>query len=79
MLVLRFTKINIFCSLLKSGRAACAVLCALRGQKCLSNVASIKNFILSQGEFIFKQLIGLDETSKKSDEKFIELHVLAAL
>ncbi|CAA3008272.1 DNA (cytosine-5)-methyltransferase 1B-like [Olea europaea subsp. europaea] len=56
-----------------------AVAHALTGQKCFSSVASIKNFILSQGEFIFKQLICLDETSKKSDEKFIELHVLAAL
>ncbi|KAL2540437.1 DNA (cytosine-5)-methyltransferase 2 [Abeliophyllum distichum] len=31
------------------------------------------------GEFIYKELIGLDETSGKSDKKFIELPVLTAL
>ncbi|KAL2458414.1 DNA (cytosine-5)-methyltransferase 1 [Forsythia ovata] len=56
-----------------------AVFRALSVQKYFSNVASIKDFILPQGEFICKQLIGLDEKSKKSDNKFIELPVLAAL
>ncbi|KAL2534485.1 DNA (cytosine-5)-methyltransferase 1 [Abeliophyllum distichum] len=56
-----------------------AIFRALSVQKCFSNVVSIKDFILPQGEFIYKQLIGLDETSKKSDNKFIELPVLAAL
>ncbi|KAL2556502.1 DNA (cytosine-5)-methyltransferase 1 [Forsythia ovata] len=56
-----------------------AVVRALSEQKCFSNVASIKDFILSQGEFIYKQLVGLDETSGKSDKKFIELPVLTAL
>ncbi|KAL5854193.1 hypothetical protein ACOSQ4_003995 [Xanthoceras sorbifolium] len=40
---------------------------------------SIKDFIISHGEFIYNQLIGLDETSKKNDQIFEDLPVLAAL
>lgn len=40
---------------------------------------SIREFIISQGEFIYYQLIGLDETVNKGEEKFIDLPVLTAL
>ncbi|GLT76699.1 hypothetical protein SLA2020_483440 [Shorea laevis] len=40
---------------------------------------SIKDFIISQGEFIYNQLIGLDETCKKNDQAFMDLPVLAGL
>ncbi|CAL5329866.1 unnamed protein product [Camellia sinensis] len=40
---------------------------------------SVRDFIVSQGEFIFYQLIGLDETSNKNEQMFSELPVLAAL
>ncbi|XP_057502306.1 DNA (cytosine-5)-methyltransferase 1-like isoform X2 [Actinidia eriantha] len=40
---------------------------------------SVRAFIVSHGEFIHNQLIGLDETSKKNDQIFRELPVLAAL
>ncbi|KAH9684650.1 hypothetical protein KPL70_013634 [Citrus sinensis] len=39
----------------------------------------MKEFIISQGEFIYNQLIGLDETSKKNDQIFENLPVLLAL
>ncbi|KAJ0090430.1 hypothetical protein Patl1_13960 [Pistacia atlantica] len=40
---------------------------------------SIKDFIISQGEFIYNQLIGLDKTSKPSDHLFKDLPVLSVL
>lgn len=40
---------------------------------------SVRDFIVSYGEFIFYQLIGLDETSNKNEQMFSELPVLAAL
>ncbi|CAN0865136.1 DNA (cytosine-5)-methyltransferase 1 [Linum grandiflorum] len=49
------------------------------GSKCFSGVSSIKEFIISQGEFIYDQLKGLDETSKQTDMSFSELPVLLAL
>ncbi|CAK9149524.1 unnamed protein product [Ilex paraguariensis] len=52
---------------------------AMSGMKCFSGGASIKDFILSQGEFIYNQLIGLDETTKQNDQSFVELPVLAVL
>ncbi|XP_027178406.1 DNA (cytosine-5)-methyltransferase 1B-like [Coffea eugenioides] len=55
------------------------VVRAMSGMKCFSGVASIRDFIVSQGEFVHNQLIGLDETSKKTDQSFLELPVLAAL
>lgn len=55
------------------------VVRAMSGSKCFSGGLSIKDFIISQGEFIYNQLIGLDETSKNSDQKFGELPVLVAL
>lgn len=55
------------------------VVRAMSGMKCFSSGASIKDFIISQGEFIYNQLAGLDETSKKTDRQFVELPVLVAL
>ncbi|KAL3500002.1 hypothetical protein ACH5RR_039095 [Cinchona calisaya] len=55
------------------------VVRAMSGMKCFSGVASIREFVISQGEFIYNQLIGLDETSNKTDQSFLELPVLAAL
>ncbi|KAK9098487.1 hypothetical protein Syun_025532 [Stephania yunnanensis] len=37
------------------------------------------DFLISQGEFIYNQLIGLDETSSKSDQFFVGLPALVAL
>lgn len=39
----------------------------------------IKDFIISQGEFIYNQLIGLDETSNNNERAFVDLPVLVAL
>ncbi|KDP24228.1 hypothetical protein JCGZ_25885 [Jatropha curcas] len=52
---------------------------SVTGSKCFSGAASIKDFVISQGEFIYNQLIGLDETSKKNDQKFAALPVLLLL
>ncbi|XP_051145037.1 DNA (cytosine-5)-methyltransferase 1B-like [Andrographis paniculata] len=51
---------------------------SMSGMKCFSSGLSIRDFIISQGEFIYTQLIGLDETSK-TDQLFVDLPVLAAL
>lgn len=40
---------------------------------------SIKDFIISQGEFIYNQLIGLDKTSKENDILFKDLPILSIL
>lgn len=55
------------------------VVRSMSGMKCFSRGVSIRDFILSQGEFIYNQLIGLDETSKKTENLFAGLHVLTAL
>lgn len=55
------------------------VVRSMSGSKHLSGRASIKDFVISQGEFIHNQLIGLDQTSKKNDQIFAEIPVLAAL
>lgn len=49
-----------------------------QGRKFLSGL-SIENFVISQGEFIHDQLIGLDDICKQKDHIFCELPVLAAL
>ena len=49
-----------------------------QGRKFLSGL-SVENFVISQGDFIHDQLIGLDETCKQNDNAFCELPVLAAL
>ncbi|XP_009627548.1 DNA (cytosine-5)-methyltransferase 1B [Nicotiana tomentosiformis] len=55
------------------------VVRAMSGLKCFSGGVSIRDFLISQGEFVYKQLIGLDDTSKKTDQLFVELPVLASL
>ncbi|KAJ4715071.1 DNA (cytosine-5)-methyltransferase [Melia azedarach] len=55
------------------------VVRSMSGSKCFSDGASIKDFVISHGEFVYNQLIGLDETSKNSDQKFAALPVLLAL
>ncbi|EPS62932.1 cytosine-specific methyltransferase, partial [Genlisea aurea] len=52
---------------------------SLNGMKCFSSGISIKDFIVSQGDFIYNQLVGLDVTSRKSDQLFIDLPCLIAL
>ncbi|XP_027358721.1 DNA (cytosine-5)-methyltransferase 1-like [Abrus precatorius] len=52
---------------------------SMSGSKCFSGTASLKDFVISQGEFIYKQLIGLDMTSKTNDRMFVEIPALIAL
>ncbi|GAA0163095.1 DNA methyltransferase [Lithospermum erythrorhizon] len=54
------------------------VVRVMSGMKCFSRGASIRDFIISQGQFIYNQLVGLDETSK-TGQLFLELPVLVAL
>lgn len=51
----------------------------MSGSKNFPPGASIKDFIISRGEFIYNQLIGLDMTSNKQDQKFSDLPVLLTL
>jgi DNA (cytosine-5)-methyltransferase 1 len=55
------------------------VVRAMSGNKCFSGAASVKNFVVSQGEFIYQQITGLDQTSKKNDKIFSDLPALVAL
>ncbi|KAJ1417312.1 hypothetical protein SESBI_16740 [Sesbania bispinosa] len=52
---------------------------SMSGSKCFSGTASLKDFVISQGEFIYKQLIGLDMTSKTNDKMFADIPALVAL
>ncbi|KAK7283728.1 hypothetical protein RIF29_13469 [Crotalaria pallida] len=52
---------------------------AMSGSKSFSGTASVKDFVISQGEFIHKQLIGLDMTSNTNDKAFANIHALVAL
>ncbi|XP_004287724.1 PREDICTED: DNA (cytosine-5)-methyltransferase 1-like [Fragaria vesca subsp. vesca] len=52
---------------------------SMSGNKFFSGSASIKEFIISQGVFIYNQLEGLEESSKKNDRVLAQLPVLAAL
>lgn len=52
---------------------------SMSGSKNFPQGASIKEFIISRGEFIYNQLIGLDISSNKRDQKFSDLPVLIAL
>ncbi|KAK6121245.1 hypothetical protein DH2020_045019 [Rehmannia glutinosa] len=54
------------------------VVRAMSGMKCFSGGVSIRDFVVSQGDFIYNQLIGLDKTSK-TDKLFAEIPVLTAL
>ena len=56
-----------------------ALVRSMSGSKNFPQGASIKEFIISRGEFVYNQLIGLDTTSKKNDLKFTDLPVLVAL
>ena len=55
------------------------VVRAMRGNKCFSGSASVKNFLVSRGEFIYHQITGLDQTSKKNDKMFSDLPTPVAL
>ncbi|XP_073138659.1 DNA (cytosine-5)-methyltransferase 1B-like isoform X4 [Henckelia pumila] len=55
------------------------VVRAMSGMKCFRGGLSVRDFIVSQGDFIYNQLIGLDQSSKRTDHLFVELHVLSAL
>lgn len=52
---------------------------SMSSSRCFSGGGSIKDFIISQGEFIYNQLIGLEATSNHNDKIFLELPVLVAL
>nr|KYP42268.1 DNA (cytosine-5)-methyltransferase 1B [Cajanus cajan] len=52
---------------------------SMSDSKCFTGTASIKDFVISQGEFIYKQLIGLDMTSKTNDRMFADIPALVAL
>ncbi|PON45428.1 C-5 cytosine methyltransferase [Parasponia andersonii] len=54
------------------------VVRSMNANKCFSGGLSIRDFVVSQGEFIYTQLIGLDETSKNG-QMFANLTVLATL
>ncbi|PON37520.1 C-5 cytosine methyltransferase [Trema orientale] len=54
------------------------VVRSMNANKCFSGGLSIRDFVVSQGEFIYTQLIGLDETSKNG-QMFANLPVLATL
>ncbi|CBI27718.3 unnamed protein product, partial [Vitis vinifera] len=56
-----------------------SVVRSMSASRCFSGGGSIKDFIISQGEFIYNQLIGLEATSNQSDQIFAELPVLVAL
>ncbi|KAJ6364911.1 hypothetical protein OIU76_029816 [Salix suchowensis] len=55
------------------------VVRAMGGNKCFSGSASVKNFLVSQGEFIYHQITGLDQTCKKNDKMLSDLPALVAL
>ncbi|CAN8255576.1 unnamed protein product [Cochlearia groenlandica] len=56
-----------------------AVVRSMSGSKCFPSGAAIHEFVISQGEFIYNQLAGLDETAKKHETSFAEIPVLVAL
>jgi len=52
---------------------------SMSGSKCFSGTASIKDYVIYQGDFIYEQLIGLDMTSKTNDMMFADIAALIAL
>ncbi|KAG5247593.1 DNA (cytosine-5)-methyltransferase [Salix suchowensis] len=60
-------------------RFACWRCASNGGNKCFSGSASVKNFLVSQGEFIYHQITGLDQTCKKNDKMLSDLPALVAL
>ncbi|KAK9287513.1 hypothetical protein L1049_015934 [Liquidambar formosana] len=55
------------------------VVRSMSGSKNFPDGISVKDFIITQGEFIYNQLIGLDGTSDNDDQIFSGLPVLTAL
>ncbi|KAF8404027.1 hypothetical protein HHK36_008903 [Tetracentron sinense] len=55
------------------------VVRSMSGSKSFPSGESIKDFIVSEGEFIYNQLIGFDKGSEKNDQIFAKLPVLLAL
>ncbi|CAE6197703.1 unnamed protein product [Arabidopsis arenosa] len=56
-----------------------AVVRSMIGNKFFSSGAAIQEFVISQGEFIYNQLAGLDETANNHDTSFVENPVLVSL
>ncbi|KAI5391921.1 DNA (cytosine-5)-methyltransferase 1 [Lathyrus oleraceus] len=52
---------------------------SMSGSKYFSGTASLKEFIISQGDFIYNQLIGLDTMLKANDKGFEDIPALIAL
>ena len=56
-----------------------SVVRSMSASRCFSGGGSIKDFIISQGDFVYNQLIGLEVTSNQKDQILAELPVLVAL
>ncbi|AEE82708.1 Met2-type cytosine DNA-methyltransferase-like protein [Arabidopsis thaliana] len=56
-----------------------AVARSMSGSKIFSSGGAIQEFVISQGEFIYNQLAGLDETAKNHETCFVENSVLVSL
>ncbi|AEE83379.1 (cytosine-5-)-methyltransferase [Arabidopsis thaliana] len=56
-----------------------AVSRSMSGSKIFSSGGAIQEFVISQGEFIYNQLAGLDETAKNHETCFVENRVLVSL
>ncbi|CAH8276765.1 unnamed protein product [Arabidopsis lyrata] len=56
-----------------------AVVRSMIGNKFFSSGAAIQEFVISQGEFIYNQLAGLDETANNHETSFVENPVLVSL
>ncbi|KAG7537210.1 C-5 cytosine methyltransferase [Arabidopsis suecica] len=56
-----------------------AVVRSMGRNKYFSSGAAIQDFVLSQGDFIYNQLAGLDETAMKHETSYVEIPVLVAL
>ncbi|KAL1212909.1 DNA (cytosine-5)-methyltransferase 1 [Cardamine amara subsp. amara] len=56
-----------------------AVVRSMIDSKYFSSSAAVQDFVIVQGEFIYNQLAGLDETAKKHETNFAEIPVLVIL
>ncbi|CAE6198521.1 unnamed protein product [Arabidopsis arenosa] len=56
-----------------------AVVRSMSGSKTFSSIAATQEFVISQGEFIYNQLAGLDETAKSHETSFVKNPVLVSL
>ncbi|KAJ7970086.1 DNA (cytosine-5)-methyltransferase [Quillaja saponaria] len=52
---------------------------SMSGNMCFSGAASIKDFVISLGDFIYKQLIGLNMSPEENERMFVDNPVLIAL